>query len=92
MKPFSKKVKTHRLNTLIDKVQGTGTYRVEVGHIDDQEVIHLLLHRTEKQMLVDLLKVRKCLAARLLVYVSSNSDPDMSVVMKAVEGGCWMNA
>lgn len=48
VKPLSMKVKTHRLNTLIDKVQGTGAYRVEVEHIDDHDVIHLLLHRTKK--------------------------------------------
>ncbi|CAK1708039.1 hypothetical protein VCRA2119O147_330019 [Vibrio crassostreae] len=42
------KVKTHRLNRLIDKVQGMGAYRVEVDHIDDHDVIHLHLHRTKK--------------------------------------------
>ncbi len=38
-------VKTTRLKALIEAVQVKGVYRVEIEHVDDHEVIHLLLHR-----------------------------------------------
>ncbi|MCF7498012.1 DUF2913 family protein [Vibrio sp. L5-1] len=43
IKPLPMKVKTHRLEALIEALQAKGFYRVEVDHED--EVIHLLLHR-----------------------------------------------
>ncbi|MEZ9043059.1 DUF2913 family protein, partial [Vibrio sp. 10N.247.311.47] len=45
IKPLAMTVKTHRLKALIEAVQANGLYRVEVDHVDEHEVIHLLLHR-----------------------------------------------
>lgn len=45
IKPLAMTVKTHRLKALIEAVQTNGIYRVEVDHVDEHEVIHLLLHR-----------------------------------------------
>ncbi|PML40329.1 DUF2913 family protein [Vibrio sp. 10N.261.52.A1] len=45
IKPLAMTVKTHRLKALIEAVQANGIYRVEVDHVDEHEVIHLLLHR-----------------------------------------------
>ena len=42
-------VKTHRLEALIQAVQNNANYRVEVTHVDDEEVIPLLLHRVTKK-------------------------------------------
>lgn len=47
IKPLAMTVKTHRLKALIEAVQAKGIYRVEVDHVDEHEVVHLLLHRTE---------------------------------------------
>ena len=46
IKPLAMTVKTSRLKALIEAVQAKGVYRVEIDHVDEQEVIHLLLHRT----------------------------------------------
>jgi len=46
IKPLAMTVKTTRLKALIEAVQAKGVYRVEIDHVDEQEVIHLLLHRT----------------------------------------------
>ncbi|WP_172380954.1 DUF2913 family protein [Vibrio sp. Vb339] len=46
IKPLAMTVKTERLKALIEAVQANGIYRVEVDHVDEHEVIHLLLHRT----------------------------------------------
>lgn len=46
IKPLAMTVKTTRLKTLIEAMQAKGVYRVEIDHVDEQEVIHLLLHRT----------------------------------------------
>ncbi|MEZ9043379.1 hypothetical protein AB6E51_23925, partial [Vibrio sp. 10N.247.311.47] len=45
IKPLAMTVKTERLKALIEAVQANGIYRVEVDHVDEHEVIHLLLHR-----------------------------------------------
>lgn len=45
IKPLAMTVKTTRLKALIEAVQAKGVYRVEIDHVDEQEVIHLLLHR-----------------------------------------------
>ncbi len=45
IKPLAMTVRTHRLKALIEAVQANGLYRVEVDHVDEHEVIHLLLHR-----------------------------------------------
>lgn len=45
IKPLAMTVKTHRLQALVDAVKAQGTYRVEVDHVGEHEVIHLLLHR-----------------------------------------------
>lgn len=47
IKPLAMTVKTERLKALIEAVQAKGIYRVEVDHVDEHEVIHLLLHRKE---------------------------------------------
>lgn len=47
IKPLAMTVKTERLKALIEAVQAKGVYRVEVDHVDEHEVIHLLLHRKE---------------------------------------------
>jgi len=47
IKPLAMTVKTERLKALIKAVQAKGVYRVEVDHVDEHEVIHLLLHRKE---------------------------------------------
>lgn len=53
VKPLSMTVKTSRLKAFIDAVQAKGVYRVEIDHVDAQEVIHLLLHRTSEQKVTD---------------------------------------
>lgn len=45
IKPLPMTVRTERLKALIEAVQAKGIYRVEVDHVDEHEVIHLLLHR-----------------------------------------------
>ncbi|MFA0279992.1 hypothetical protein AB4489_26340, partial [Vibrio sp. 10N.222.55.F8] len=45
IKPLVMTVKTTRLKALIEAVQAQGVYRVEIEHVDDHEVIDLLLHR-----------------------------------------------
>ncbi|WP_299139086.1 DUF2913 family protein [uncultured Vibrio sp.] len=45
IKPLAMTVRTERLKALIEAVQANGIYRVEVDHVDEHEVIHLLLHR-----------------------------------------------
>lgn len=47
IKPLAMTVKTSRLKALIEAVQEKGTYRVEVDHVDEHEVIHPLLHRKD---------------------------------------------
>lgn len=47
--PLAMTVKTHRLEALIQAGQNNANYRVEVTHVDDEEVIHLLLHRVTKK-------------------------------------------
>ena len=45
IKPLVMTVKTTRLKALTEAVQAQGVYRVEIEHVDEHEVIHLLLHR-----------------------------------------------
>ena len=45
IKPLVMTVKTTRLKALIEAVQAQGVYRVEIEHVDEHEMIHLLLHR-----------------------------------------------
>ncbi|MEZ9692428.1 hypothetical protein AB4300_00395 [Vibrio lentus] len=47
IKPLAMTVKTEHLKALIEAVQAKGIYSVEVDHVDEHEVIHLLLHRQE---------------------------------------------
>ncbi|WP_299141111.1 DUF2913 family protein [uncultured Vibrio sp.] len=51
IKPLAMTVKTERLKALIEAVQANGLYRVEVDHVDEHEVIHLLLHRKGEGLL-----------------------------------------
>nr|AKN40728.1 hypothetical protein [Vibrio tasmaniensis] len=47
IRPLAMTVKTERLKALIEAVQASDIYRVEIDHVDEHEVIHLLLHRKE---------------------------------------------
>ncbi|MFV8387487.1 hypothetical protein ACNO5E_25645 [Vibrio parahaemolyticus] len=45
IKPLAMTVKTTRLKVLIEAVQGKGIFRLEVGCVDEQQIIQLWLHR-----------------------------------------------
>ncbi|MFS1963307.1 DUF2913 family protein [Vibrio lentus] len=53
IKPLVMTVKTTRLKALIEAVQAQGVYRVEIEHVDEHEVIHLLLHRISSPKVSD---------------------------------------
>lgn len=45
IKPLAMKIRTQRLDVLIDAIQAKGVYRVEVISLVEDSVSHLLLHR-----------------------------------------------